>query len=349
MKNKLTLLIIIVSFLYAQDHMLMIEEVMDTSKIQMIETQFEFINNDIDSLNLLSSEIKILLEHKVDKKYFENQLKQIENDLKSLILVNIEDVDDLYEKLDHLKNNLSDITYTINEIDSKYDLKLNEFNKNIDSIYSEIKTINNNINGLNKTLLTKANSSQILEIEGDIHQKVLYWLISILLLLLILLVLFIFFRLKILKQKDSLSDIINAQNKLHEQSIELDEKMISILEKQMDESNFRPSTDHSLPLKVANEIQRIRNRIKYMDAGDHSTKVIIKRIESLEEEIKKHNYDIIQLEGKDYIEGMRIHANFINDKNLSANEQIISRVIKPQVNYKGQILQIAEAEVKINN
>ena len=52
--------------------------------------------------------------------------------------------------------------------------------------------------------------------------------------------------------------------------------------------------------------------------------------------------------GLDYSEGMTVKVqNWIEDKNLTKDEQKITRIIKPQVNIKGQIFQTAEIEVTI--
>ena len=42
---------------------------------------------------------------------------------------------------------------------------------------------------------------------------------------------------------------------------------------------------------------------------------------------------------------MTIDANFIPDENLNEGKEVISRVIKPQINYKGNLIQPAQVEV----
>ena len=42
---------------------------------------------------------------------------------------------------------------------------------------------------------------------------------------------------------------------------------------------------------------------------------------------------------------MTVEARFIPDKNLKEGEEIITRVIKPQVNYKDTLIQAAQVEV----
>ena len=49
--------------------------------------------------------------------------------------------------------------------------------------------------------------------------------------------------------------------------------------------------------------------------------------------------------GKPYHEGMKVIATFVTDDTLEQGQQIISRIIKPQVNYKQIMIQAAQIEV----
>jgi len=44
-------------------------------------------------------------------------------------------------------------------------------------------------------------------------------------------------------------------------------------------------------------------------------------------------------------DGMTIQANFVADENLKDGESIIKRVIKPQINFNDNLVQVAEVEV----
>lgn len=52
--------------------------------------------------------------------------------------------------------------------------------------------------------------------------------------------------------------------------------------------------------------------------------------------------------GKPYNEGMKVVANFVVDENLKEGQQIISGIIKPQINYNGQMIQSAQITVSQN-
>jgi len=44
---------------------------------------------------------------------------------------------------------------------------------------------------------------------------------------------------------------------------------------------------------------------------------------------------------------MKVSANFRPDENLKQGEQVITRIIKPQVNFKGVMIQAAQVEVSV--
>ena len=49
--------------------------------------------------------------------------------------------------------------------------------------------------------------------------------------------------------------------------------------------------------------------------------------------------------GKPYQAGMKAAVTFVTDDTLEPGQQIISRIIKPQVNYKQVMIQAAQIEV----
>ena len=53
--------------------------------------------------------------------------------------------------------------------------------------------------------------------------------------------------------------------------------------------------------------------------------------------------------GKPYNEGMNVSANFIHNEDMEKGIQIITRIIKPQVNYRGVMIQQAQIEVTHND
>ena len=204
-------------------------------------------------------------------------------------------------------------------------------------------------------LIAKVNEerkNEIISLDKSINEKNsvrnLYIIIAILTVLLIVIFFFFVLRSKVSQQQDSILNVKETQDKLENEAISLDTKLIQILEQKLEISQQVPfvteAVDHSLPLKLAEEIHRMRKRLNTMEES-HGTKVLNKRIDSLTDKINDLGYEIIKLEGEDFNEGMTVDANFIPDENLDEGKEIISRVIKPQINYKGKLIQPAKVEV----
>ena len=85
-----------------------------------------------------------------------------------------------------------------------------------------------------------------------------------------------------------------------------------------------------------------------MDEDVKGKKQLEKSIERIRDTYKVNGIEIKEMLGLDYNEGMTVTVqNWIEDKNLTKGEQKITRIIKPQVNIEGKILQTAEIEVTI--
>lgn len=108
-----------------------------------------------------------------------------------------------------------------------------------------------------------------------------------------------------------------------------------------------PRPNHKLPLSVADEINRMRIRLEKMEEEDIKVKPLTKALERLEEQLNTMGYEIIDLKGKPYVDGMTAKCQFIPVDTLGKDEQVITRVITPQVNYNGKLTQVPELEVSV--
>ena len=52
--------------------------------------------------------------------------------------------------------------------------------------------------------------------------------------------------------------------------------------------------------------------------------------------------------GKPYNEGIKAVVNFVTDEDLKEGEQIVTGIIKPQINYNGVMIQAAQITVSQN-
>ena len=106
--------------------------------------------------------------------------------------------------------------------------------------------------------------------------------------------------------------------------------------------------DHSLILKMANEITSIELNLSRMDTSMKGYKQLSKAVERIKNNFLANGYEIIDMLGKPYNEGMKVVANFIPDETLKEGTQIITGIIKPQINYNGKMIQSAQITVSQN-
>lgn len=144
----------------------------------------------------------------------------------------------------------------------------------------------------------------------------------------------------------------NAQEKIQEESVNLDNKLLDIAEKQLasakDITTKAATPDHSLVVKLADEIARIETNLSKMDKSVRGYKQLVQAKDRMINNVRANGYEIISLLGQEYNEGMQFPARFVPDEELPEGKRIITGMIKMQVNYNGQMIQPAEIVVSQN-
>lgn len=155
----------------------------------------------------------------------------------------------------------------------------------------------------------------------------------------------------------SIDEVRKAQERMQEEAIKLDNRLIEIIDQQLKTAKAiqtaAPSTataapDHSLAMKVADEIVRIELNLSRMDSSIKGYKQLSKAVERIKNNFMANGYEIIDMLGKPYNEGMKVTANFVVDESLKEGEQIITGITKPQINYNGKMIQAAQITVSQN-
>ena len=143
-------------------------------------------------------------------------------------------------------------------------------------------------------------------------------------------------------------NIRKAQEKMQEETIQLDNKLIEVLSNQpvsAPVATDNGEVDHSLTLKVAAEIVKIEMNLSRMDESIKGYKQLSRGVQRIKDNFKANDYEIVDMLGKPYQAGMKAAVTFVTDDTLEPGQQIISRIIKPQVNYKQVMIQAAQIEV----
>ena len=109
----------------------------------------------------------------------------------------------------------------------------------------------------------------------------------------------------------------------------------------------QPQVDHTLAIRLADELYRMRRRLASLPEETRGVVSLRRSIERLETELADHGYDLVDATGRPYVDGLTMEARFIPDDALAPGQRVISKVIAPQVNYRGALVRMAEVEVSL--
>ena len=225
-------------------------------------------------------------------------------------------------------------------LDKTINKKIEEIVSNQLQLKDNLGIVNNktttNFENLNTTISSKSKWGYLLIFGG----------------ILFALCLFYFLRKKVSHTTNKLED---TSSKLESEQLKLDQKLIELYESQLAKQKQENTStskkdediDHSLALKVGDEIIRMRKNLSSMPEDTKGLKQLSKALQRIQDTFKVNGYEMIEMLNKPYNEGMKVVANFVPDENLEDGQQIITRIIKPQINFKGVMVQSAQIEVSI--
>ena len=153
------------------------------------------------------------------------------------------------------------------------------------------------------------------------------------------------------KIKSAQESLENAQNAMLEESVKLDGKLVELLDKQITtvpklEDNTK--IDHSFALKVGDEIAKIETNLSKMDPEVKGYRQLKQALKRIKDNFNAHGYEIVELLGLDYNDGMPFEAQFVPDETLPEGKRIISGITRLQINYNGEMIQSAKIVVRQN-
>jgi hypothetical protein len=271
-----------------------------------------------------------------------------------------EDLENLTQKVSSIQTENSKLKSEIGTLNTK----LSVANKSIDSLRTKTQDNSNAITQTANQLVIEIketgdkNEGKITEVSKSLSKNSLYGIIGVL--LAILLSGLLYWLLSRRQQTDK-TDIIDQLSKTKssiEESLvkefgkqtELMDSHLRLIEQQNTAFKSAPyvEPDHSLALKVADEITLIERNISLMDAGTKGLKQLSRSVEKIKDNLSANGYEIPLLLGKPFNQGMKIvPVSTIPDESLEAGLEIITKVIKPQVNYNDKMIQAAQIEVSV--
>jgi plasmid maintenance system killer protein len=235
-------------------------------------------------------------------------------------------------------------------------------NASNDSLSQLIQTNQQNIINNSEELGTKIQDtekkadSRIAALDSNVEKNRLYWIIATLATLLLGGLIYWLLGKRISSSKtDVETQIRNTKASLEEESVKLDSKLVEVLTKQLDvikadqanNSLASGSNEHSLVLKVADRLTAMETNHYRMDPKTKGLKQLVRAVKSIKENYLSSGYEIVEMIGQEYKEGVNATVNFIQTEDIEKGKKVITKIIKPEVNFNGKMIQAAQIEVSV--
>ena len=278
-------------------------------------------------------------------KKLETQVNQQQQDIKK---ISIELDKDYWTYRGVKKETQAKITQQKKTIDS--------LNQLINSNNQKLVEVNGNLDSKIKQTGENANS-KISELDSNLSKNRLYWIIATLATLILGGLVYWLLGKRIQSNKtDVETQIKNTKTALEEESVKLDNKLVEVLTKQLDviktdqlSGKQTNENDHSLVLKVADRLTAMETNHYRMDPKTKGLKQLVRAVKSIKENYLSSGYEIVEMIGQEYKEGLNVTANFIPSEDIETGKRVITRIIKPQVNFNEKMIQAAQIEVSVGD
>jgi hypothetical protein len=260
----------------------------------------------------------------------------------------------------------------LEKLNSRLSTKVNAYNSNIRKLEGRLSSTADSVDVMKKELvltnmtlqvmakkfelqiqqLSDKTNSDFSTLSKRVNNNTLYWILAIVLISILSAILFGWLRGRLTTVKTELSDEIKSSSSaIREEIIKIDNQVFWSLDFQKKLSKTEEfesgNLNHSLALKVADEIIRIQKNLSGMDPDTKGVKQLEFAVERIQDNFTENGYEMVDLLNKPYDQGMKLSAKFKPDATLKPGEQIITRIIKPQVNYNDVIIQEAQVEVSV--
>lgn len=232
----------------------------------------------------------------------------------------------------------------------------------IDSLRLQSSVIEEKVEGITYLLRSIENKQKALlgdmqENTSELNTRSVYYVLLISVLGILIVIVWIALRKGLLGSKQELySEIQKTRANLEEETIKLDSKLLELADKQLEimktqilSAYNQKGTDHTLTLRIADEAVRIQMNLLNIDPNIKGHKQLTRAAESIMDNLNANGYEIPHLLNKQYDDRMKAIVTMILDENLPAGERIIRRILKPQVNFQGSMIQAAELVVAFND
>ena len=255
-------------------------------------------------------------------------------------------IDGLKGQIGAVKSDIAKVQRQVNALSGKVDTNAQQIVSTSTDLDAKIVATDSNAKAQASELSTRADG-----VEKSIKNKSVWGVIALALVFAVLLVLSILLH---RKGEKSIESLKQSANKLNEEIIGKASVEISEMQKiaasigALSAAGASSDSEQQLIKTLADRITFMEMTLYKMDSSVRGHKQLTKSIAQMKDNMLANGYEIVDMLGKSYHEGMKVTANFIEDEALEQGTQIITGIIKPQINYKGEMIQAAQITVSQN-
>ena len=319
-------------------------------RVELLESQVANLSEPGQAIEVLQSQVgRLQSEHQslsLTQKDLGVQMEQLEGEVSQVDKDGRNGRWSLSSRLNSLKDRLAEGDSTMQSLSSS-----------LDEVDTELVQANSAISAQDSSLLvtnSKMDDEATSRIEADSSAKNLT-IIGYLLAILVGIVAFLLGKKSAVAvanstKADLTQDISRARTEMDAGIVKIDQKLVESLSKLSTEAPVTTTEgkepDHSLALKVADEINRMENNLSRMDPAVKGHKQLTKSIERVRKNMKANGYELVALLGKPYDPGMKAEdVQIVPDDSLQEGEAIITRVSRPEIRYEGEVIQTSQIQV----
>ena len=197
----------------------------------------------------------------------------------------------------------------------------------------------------------------VAEVNKGVKKRSIGGIVIAVMLTLLTVGVFFLLRHRIAKKGDDIELLRARADDLNRQMVERMDKELEEIRKiteklqqptTLGESPQQSTPDHELVRALADRITFMEMTLYRMDSSVKGHKHLTRSIKQMKDNLLANGYEIVDMLGKDYVEGMKASPSFNDDDSLERGKRVITGITKPQINYKGQMIQAAQITVSQN-
>lgn len=188
------------------------------------------------------------------------------------------------------------------------------------------------------------------------HKSVVWGIVIAAAICLLLVAAYFILRKRIAKKGDDIemlrarADDLNRQmiERMDKELVEL-QKIVSTISTPLPMENTIANSNHDIVLAVGDNLAIMESNLYRMDSTTPGYRTLTNAVKKMKNNLLQKGYDFVNMLGTEYVDGMNVDkVVFKDDDNIEEGKQIITAVRRPQINYNGKAIQLANIEVSQN-